>query len=95
LALFLACHENAFHDFGGVPEEILYGRVKTVWLGDDDQGDPDLHPGFVDFAEYYGCGLVALLSPGSDLRSDSPCNVSSGMFRWGRRPGEARATGQA
>ncbi len=32
LALLLACHEQAFHDFGGVPEEILYDRVKTVWL---------------------------------------------------------------
>jgi len=54
LALFLACHEQAFHDFGGVPEEILYDRVKTVWLRDDDRGDPVFHPGFVDFAEYYG-----------------------------------------
>jgi transposase len=26
LALFLACHEQAFQDFGGVPEEILYPR---------------------------------------------------------------------
>ncbi len=43
LALFLACHEQAFHDFGGVPEEILYDRVKTVWLRDDDHGDPVLH----------------------------------------------------
>jgi transposase len=54
LALFLACHEKAFHDFGGVPEEILYDRVKTVWLHDDEHGDPVFHPGFVDFAEYYG-----------------------------------------
>ncbi len=54
LSLFLACHEQAFHDFGGVPEEILYDRVKTVWLRDDDHGDPVFHPGFVDFAEYYG-----------------------------------------
>ena len=54
LALFLGCHEQAFHDFGGVPEEILYDRVKTVWLRDDEHGDPVFHPGFVDFAEYYG-----------------------------------------
>ncbi len=53
LALFLACHEQAFHDFGGVPEEILYDRVKTVWLRDDEHGDPVFHPGFVDFAEYW------------------------------------------
>jgi hypothetical protein len=29
-------------------------RVKTVWLHDDEHGDPVFHPGFVDFAEYYG-----------------------------------------
>ncbi len=54
LALFLGCHEQAFHYLGGVPEEILYDRVKTVWLHDDEHGDPVFHPGFVDFAEYYG-----------------------------------------
>lgn len=54
LALFLGCHEQAFHYLGGVPEEILYDRVKTVWLHDDDHGDPVFHPGFVDFADYYG-----------------------------------------
>jgi transposase len=53
LALFLACHEQAFHDFGGVPEEILYDRVKTVWMRHD-HGDPAFHPGFIDFAEHDG-----------------------------------------
>jgi transposase len=32
LAFFLSCHERAFHYYGGVPEEILYDRTKTVWL---------------------------------------------------------------
>ena len=54
LAVFLACHERAFEYFGGVPEEILYDRVKTVWLHDDAHGDPVFHPGFLDFANYYG-----------------------------------------
>jgi transposase len=34
LPVFIACHERAFGYFGGVPEEILYDRVKTVWLRD-------------------------------------------------------------
>jgi transposase len=42
LALFLGCHEQAFHYLGGVPEEILYDRVKTVWLHDDEPGRPGL-----------------------------------------------------
>lgn len=54
LAIFLACHERAFDYFGGVPEEILYDRTKTVWLRDDERGDPVFHPGLLDFARYYG-----------------------------------------
>ena len=54
LAVFLACHERAFHYYGGVPAEILYDRVKTVWLRDDDHGDPVFHPGLLDFADHYG-----------------------------------------
>jgi len=54
LAFFLACHERAFHYYGGVPEEILYDRTKTVWLRDDDRGDPIFHPGLLDFASHYG-----------------------------------------
>lgn len=54
LPLFLACHERAFDYLGGVPDEILYDRVKTVWLRDDEHGDPVFHPGFLDFARYYG-----------------------------------------
>jgi transposase len=54
LANLLLCHEQAFQYFGGVPEEILYDRTKTVWLRDDERGDPVFHPGLVDFAEHYG-----------------------------------------
>jgi len=54
LAFFLACHERAFHYYGGVPEEILYDRTKTVWLRDDDRGEPVFHPGLLDFANHYG-----------------------------------------
>ena len=54
LAAFLGCHERAFHYLGGIPEEILYDRPKTVWLRDDARGDPVFHPGFLDFAQHYG-----------------------------------------
>jgi len=29
------CHEHAFHYLGGIPQEILYDRMKTVSLEDD------------------------------------------------------------
>jgi transposase len=54
LPAFLRCHEHAFHYLGGVPEEILYDRTKTVWLRDDQRGDPVFHPGLLDFAQHYG-----------------------------------------
>lgn len=54
LAAFLRCHEGTFHYLGGIPEEILYDRTKTVWLRDDERGDPVFHPGRLDFAQHYG-----------------------------------------
>lgn len=54
LPAFLLCHERAFHYLGGVPEEVLYDRTKTVWLRDDERGDPVFHPGLLDFARHYG-----------------------------------------
>ncbi len=33
LGTLLRMHEEAFRQMGGVPEEILYDRMKTVWLG--------------------------------------------------------------
>lgn len=54
LAAFLLCHERAFHYLGGVPAHILYDRTKTVWLRDDERGDPIFHPGLLDFAQHYG-----------------------------------------
>ena len=35
---------------GGVPEEILYDHMKTVWLGRDERGEIVWHPVFLDFA---------------------------------------------
>ena len=54
LPALLRCHEHAFDYLGGVPEEILYDRMKTVWLKNDQHGDPIFHPGLLDFAQHYG-----------------------------------------
>jgi transposase len=54
LGTLLRLHEAAFQEIGGVPEEILYDRMKTVWLGTDERGEIVWHPVFLDFARYWG-----------------------------------------
>lgn len=54
LGTLLRMHEEAFRQLGGVPEEILYDRMKTVWLNIDDRGEIVWHPVFLDFSRYWG-----------------------------------------
>jgi transposase len=54
LGTLLKMHEEAFRQLGGVPEEILYDRMKTVWLETDERGETVWHPVFLDFARYWG-----------------------------------------
>jgi transposase len=54
IGTLLRMHEEAFRQMGGVPEEILYDRMKTVWLGNDERGEIVWHPVFLDFARYWG-----------------------------------------
>jgi len=51
LGTLLRMHEEAFRQLGGVPEEILYDRMKTVWLETDEHGEIVWHPVFLDFAK--------------------------------------------
>lgn len=45
-------HEEAFRQLEGVPEEILYDRMRTVWEKLDDRGEVVWNPLFLDFARY-------------------------------------------
>lgn len=54
LGTLLRMHETAFCELGGVPEEILYDRMKTVWSGMDDRGEIIWNAVFLDFARYWG-----------------------------------------
>lgn len=54
LATLERCHEHAFAYVGGVPQYGVYDRMKTVVLGEDEQGQVRFHPAFSDFASYYG-----------------------------------------
>ncbi len=54
LGTLLRMHEAAFAAWGGVPEEILYDRMRTVWTGVDERGEIIWNPIFLDFARYWG-----------------------------------------
>ena len=54
LGTLLRMHEAAFQEWGAIPEEILYDRMKTVWLETDERGEIVWHPVFLDFARYWG-----------------------------------------
>ena len=54
LGTVMRLHEEAFRQLGGVPEEILYDRMKTVWVGLDERGEIVWNPVFLDFARYWG-----------------------------------------
>ena len=54
LGTLLRMHEEAFRQLGGVPREILYDRMKTVWLETDDRGEVVWNPVLLDFAQYWG-----------------------------------------
>ena len=52
LATVLRCHIDAFAALGGIPEEILYDRMKTVVLGNDESARPIYNPSLVALANH-------------------------------------------
>jgi transposase len=54
LGTLLRMHEEAFRQLGGVPHEILYDRMKTVWIETDERGEIVWNPVFLDFSRYWG-----------------------------------------
>jgi len=54
LSTLLRMHEAAFYEWGVVPDEILYDRMKTVWTGVDERGEIVWNAIFLDFARYWG-----------------------------------------
>jgi len=50
----LRMHESAFREWGAVPEEILYDRMRTIWTGTDERGEIIWNAVFLDFARYWG-----------------------------------------
>lgn len=50
----LRCHIGAFEAMGGVPEEILYDRMKTAVIGEDESGVITYNAALVALLNHYG-----------------------------------------
>jgi transposase len=50
---FIACLENAFRHFGGVPRRLVIDNLKAV-VARGDWYDPEVHPKLQSFARHYG-----------------------------------------
>jgi IstB-like ATP binding protein len=53
LQTVLRCHIAAFAALGGVPEEVLYDRIKTAVIGEATEGRIVYHRTLLDFAGHY------------------------------------------
>jgi len=56
---FLACHQNAFAAFGGVPARIMVDNLKSAVLKHSVGEAPVFNPRYLDFARYHGFGISA------------------------------------
>jgi transposase len=54
---FLACLENAFYHFGGVPRTLVIDNLKAA-VTKADWFDPDLNPKVLSFCAHYGVALL-------------------------------------
>lgn len=56
---FLACHQQAFEFFGGVPENIMIDNLKTGILQHKTGHDIVFNPKYLDFSQHYGFSIKA------------------------------------
>lgn len=56
---FLACHQNAFAFFGGIPKKVMVDNCKTAVLSHPFGQPAVLHPKYLDFADHYGFTITA------------------------------------
>lgn len=54
---FIACLENSFHHFGGVPKRLVIDNLKAA-VAQADWYDPEIHPKLQSFAAHYGTAFM-------------------------------------
>jgi transposase len=65
MEFFLACHENAFAAFGGVPSRLMVDNLKSAVLQRLVGAAPVFNPKYLDFSRHWGFEIA-------------PCNVRAG-----------------
>jgi transposase len=66
MEFFLACHENAFASFGGVPSRLMVDNLKSAVLQRLVGAAPVFNPKYLDFSRHWGFKI-------------SPCNIRAGQ----------------
>lgn len=56
---FLACHQNAFRAFGGIPKRIMVDNLKSAVLKRTPGEAPLFNPKYAEFAAYHGFSISA------------------------------------
>lgn len=56
---FLACHQNAFRAFGGIPARIMVDNLKSAVLKHTLGEAPVFNPKYAEFAAYHGFSISA------------------------------------
>jgi transposase len=56
---FLGCHQRAFEQLGGVPQEVMVDNCKTAVLSHVPGTEPLFNPQYLDFARHYGFRIKA------------------------------------
>ena len=59
LQTVMRCHIAAFAAMGGAPEEVLYDRMKTAVIGEDEAGIVTYNTSLVALLNHYGCAPKA------------------------------------
>jgi len=80
----LRCHIAAFAAMGGVPEEILYDRMKTAVIGEDAAGVVTYNASLVALLNHYGAvpGRASPIGRGRKARSSGPSAISGRTSSW-------------
>ena len=94
---FLSAHRNAFHFFGGVPEELIVDNCKVAVLEHQRGLPPVFNPRYLDFARHHGCRPRACnpLSPHEKGRVERAVGYVKRNFLAGRELGSLDAINAA
>jgi hypothetical protein len=83
LGTLLRMRESAFRQWGAVPEEILYDRMKTVWTGIDERGSIILtsNKSYGEWGSIFGDPIIATAILDRLLHHPTTINIRGESYR--------------